>query len=98
MQSVKVYGAAQWRYSYQGHDIIEHGGNLPGYKTQVARFPAFVADVGDEDDGQLESKNHGLGIITLSNDGTLGGPVSEAAKWRIAEDILGLKKVDWVPR
>ncbi|KIM36480.1 hypothetical protein M413DRAFT_449178 [Hebeloma cylindrosporum] len=37
--SPKVYGAGQWRYSYQGHDIIEHGGNNPGYKTQVARFP-----------------------------------------------------------
>jgi hypothetical protein len=22
----EVYGAGQWRYSYQGHDIIEHGG------------------------------------------------------------------------
>ncbi|PPQ91367.1 hypothetical protein CVT25_004134 [Psilocybe cyanescens] len=37
--SPKVYGAGQFRYAYRGHDIIEHGGNNPGYKTQVARFP-----------------------------------------------------------
>ncbi|KAH6904354.1 beta-lactamase/transpeptidase-like protein, partial [Coprinopsis sp. MPI-PUGE-AT-0042] len=82
--SVKVYGAGQWRYSYQGLDIIEHGGNNPGFKTQVARFPG--------------SKNHGLGIITLSNDGETGGLVLEAAKFRIAEDVLGLQEVDWTPR
>ena len=34
-----MYGAGQWRYSYQGHDIIKHGGSNPGYRTQVARFP-----------------------------------------------------------
>ena len=34
-----MYGAGQWRYSYQGHDIIEHGGHNPGYRTQVTRFP-----------------------------------------------------------
>ena len=32
-----MYGAGQWRYSYQGHDIIEHGGHNLGYRTQVAR-------------------------------------------------------------
>ena len=34
-----MYGAGQWRYSYQGHDIIEHGRSNPGYRTQVTRFP-----------------------------------------------------------
>ena len=34
-----MYGAGQWRYSYQGHDIIEHRVSNPGYKTQVTRFP-----------------------------------------------------------
>ena len=34
-----MYGAGQWRYLYQGHDIIEHGGHNLGYRTQVARFP-----------------------------------------------------------
>ena len=34
-----MYGAGQWRYLYQGHDIIEHGGSNPGYRTQVTRFP-----------------------------------------------------------
>ncbi|KAJ3513134.1 hypothetical protein NLJ89_g3122 [Agrocybe chaxingu] len=37
--SVRVYGAGQWRFSYQGHDLIQHGGDNPGFKTQVARFP-----------------------------------------------------------
>ncbi len=39
IQSPKVYGAGQWRYSYRGHEIIEHGGTNPGFHTQVARFP-----------------------------------------------------------
>jgi len=34
-----VYGAGQERYSYRGHEIIEHGGSNPGFQTQVARFP-----------------------------------------------------------
>ena len=34
-----MYGAGQWRYLYQGHDIIEHGGSNPGNRTQVMRFP-----------------------------------------------------------
>ncbi|KAF9441628.1 beta-lactamase/transpeptidase-like protein [Macrolepiota fuliginosa MF-IS2] len=37
--SPKVYGAGQWRYSYRGHELIEHGGTAPGFITQVARFP-----------------------------------------------------------
>lgn len=97
--SVKVYGAGQWRYSYQGLDIIEHGGNNPGFKTQVARFPGSRAET---DDSVVQNcpgaKNHGLGIITLSNDGETGGLVLEAAKFRIAEDVLGLQEVDWTSR
>ncbi len=38
-KSPKVYGCGQWRYTYQGHEIIEHGGHNPGFLTQVARFP-----------------------------------------------------------
>ncbi|KAJ7581533.1 beta-lactamase/transpeptidase-like protein [Mycena floridula] len=50
--SPKVYGCGQWRYTYQGHEIIEHGGSVPGYKvTQVTRFP-----------------NDDVGVIVLSND------------------------------
>lgn len=79
-QSPKVYGCGQWRYSYRGHEIIEHGGNNPGYRTQVARFP-----------------HDNLAIVTLSNDAD-GGPIMDAVKWRIADDILGLQKIDWNDR
>ena len=72
-----MYGAGQWRYSYQGHDIIEYRGHNPGYRTQVARFP-------DEN----------LDIITLSNDEN-GNSLLEAVKFRIADEILGLKQLDW---
>ena len=75
-----MYGAGQWRYSYQGHDIIEHGGSNPGYKTQVTRFP-----------------NDNLGIIILSNDEN-GWYLQETVKFRIADEILGLKKLDWNDR
>ncbi|KAJ7877883.1 beta-lactamase/transpeptidase-like protein [Mycena leptocephala] len=37
--SPEVYGCGQDRYSYRGHEIIEHGGSNPGFKTQVSRFP-----------------------------------------------------------
>ncbi|PFH48758.1 hypothetical protein AMATHDRAFT_64704 [Amanita thiersii Skay4041] len=37
--SPMVYGHGQIRYTYRGHEIIEHGGALPGYRTQVARYP-----------------------------------------------------------
>ncbi|PPR01447.1 hypothetical protein CVT26_015080 [Gymnopilus dilepis] len=79
--SPKVYGAGQWRYAYQGHDIIEHGGSNPGYKTQVSRFP-----------------NDNLGIITLSNDEIGGRFIIEAIKFRIADELLGLKELDWNDR
>ncbi|KIK51282.1 hypothetical protein GYMLUDRAFT_208774 [Collybiopsis luxurians FD-317 M1] len=34
-----VYGAGQERYTYRGHEIIEHGGSNPGFQTQVTRLP-----------------------------------------------------------
>ncbi|PPQ81653.1 hypothetical protein CVT24_002831 [Panaeolus cyanescens] len=75
-----VYGAGQWRFSYQGHDLIEHGGSNPGFKTQVTRFP---------DDN--------LGIISLSNDEN-GNWIVEAAKYRIADELLGLRRINWNAR
>ncbi|KAJ6623649.1 beta-lactamase/transpeptidase-like protein [Mycena sp. CBHHK59/15] len=36
--SPKVYGCGQNRFSYQGHEIIEHGGSNPGFKTIVSRL------------------------------------------------------------
>ncbi|KAF9524491.1 beta-lactamase/transpeptidase-like protein [Crepidotus variabilis] len=35
----KVYGAGQFRFSYRGREIVEHGGSVPGYKTKIARLP-----------------------------------------------------------
>ncbi|TFK22695.1 beta-lactamase/transpeptidase-like protein [Coprinopsis marcescibilis] len=111
--SPKVYGCAQWRYTYQGCDIIEHGGNNAGFKSQVARFPGssvqgfgpstnlgmgLGGSNGSEDYLTTTRTNGGLGIITLSNDGDQGGFVLEASKWRISEDILGLERVDWNSR
>ncbi|THU80573.1 beta-lactamase/transpeptidase-like protein [Dendrothele bispora CBS 962.96] len=34
-----VYGAGQDRFTYQGHEVVEHGGHNPGFTTQVSRFP-----------------------------------------------------------
>jgi hypothetical protein len=34
-----MYGAAQFVYSYRGVPILEHGGNNPGFKSQVTRVP-----------------------------------------------------------
>lgn len=38
IQSPKVYGCGQWRYTYHGHEVIDHGGHNPGYHTQVGRL------------------------------------------------------------
>ncbi|KAJ7581524.1 beta-lactamase/transpeptidase-like protein [Mycena floridula] len=81
--SPKVYGCGQWRYTYQGHEIIEHGGSNPGYKvvlSQVTRFP-----------------NDGVGVIVLSNDEN-GASLVETVRWRLSEDILGLERIDWESR
>ncbi|KAH6904353.1 beta-lactamase/transpeptidase-like protein [Coprinopsis sp. MPI-PUGE-AT-0042] len=85
--SVKVYGAGQWRYSYQGVDMIEHGGHLPGFISQVARFPGSPKSVGVEEGSG--TKNHGLGIITLSNDGEMGRLMAEAPKFRNCRGCFG---------
>ncbi|KAJ6471352.1 beta-lactamase/transpeptidase-like protein [Mycena sanguinolenta] len=37
--SAKVYGCGQNRFSYRGHEIVEHGGSNPGFKTIVSRLP-----------------------------------------------------------
>ncbi|KAI5886361.1 beta-lactamase/transpeptidase-like protein [Schizophyllum commune H4-8] len=34
-----VYGGGQMRSTYRGHEYIEHGGSVPGYRTQIIRFP-----------------------------------------------------------
>ena len=41
--------------------------------------------------------NDNLGIITLSNDEN-GNSLLEAVKFRIADEILGLKQLDWNDR
>ncbi|KAK0186837.1 beta-lactamase/transpeptidase-like protein [Armillaria mellea] len=35
-----VYGGAQFRYTYRGHEIVEHGGSTTGFMTQISRFPS----------------------------------------------------------
>ncbi|KAJ8082741.1 hypothetical protein PM082_008597 [Marasmius tenuissimus] len=34
-----VYGGGQGRGAYRGHNYIEHGGSVPGFKTQMIRLP-----------------------------------------------------------
>lgn len=34
-----VYGGGQAIMAYQGHTLIEHGGDTPGFRTQIARLP-----------------------------------------------------------
>ena len=38
-QSPEVYGSGQMRYSYRGHEIIEHPGHNPGFWTSISRYP-----------------------------------------------------------
>ncbi|TRM58472.1 beta-lactamase/transpeptidase-like protein [Schizophyllum amplum] len=34
-----VYGGGQMRGTYRGREYIEHGGSVPGFRTQITRFP-----------------------------------------------------------
>ncbi|KAF7320624.1 Beta-lactamase domain-containing protein [Mycena chlorophos] len=52
--SPKVYGCGQNRFSYRGHEIIEHGGSNPGYKSIVTRLPyeqIGIVVLTNDDDG-----------------------------------------------
>ncbi|KAG5649688.1 hypothetical protein H0H81_002495 [Sphagnurus paluster] len=89
--SPKVYGPAQWRYSYRGHEIVEHGGNNPGFKTQVARLPNLAGKI------PRFPNATGLGVAVFSNDAD-GSAVLESVKWRIVDDLLGLETIDWYSR
>jgi len=42
--------------------------------------------------------NDNLGIVVLSNDEDFGSAIIETVKWRLADEILGLKKIDWHKR
>ncbi|KAJ7153859.1 hypothetical protein C8R43DRAFT_885278 [Mycena crocata] len=37
--SPKVYGCGQNRFSYRGHEIVEHDRSNPGFKTIISRLP-----------------------------------------------------------
>lgn len=92
---MKVYGAGQSRYSYQGRDIIEHTGGIPGFKTLVARLPRPQSQF-DSHEVNAEAGDD-LAVVVLSNDDR-GDFLIEAVKWRIIDDILGLKKIGWNDR
>ncbi|KAJ7681368.1 beta-lactamase/transpeptidase-like protein [Mycena rosella] len=52
--SPKVYGCGQNRFSYRGHEIVEHGGSNPGFKTIVSRLPhenIGIIVLSNDDDG-----------------------------------------------
>ncbi|KZT55806.1 beta-lactamase/transpeptidase-like protein [Calocera cornea HHB12733] len=78
--SAKLYGLGWLRYSYQGHQIVQHSGDAPGYTILTSLLP---------DDG--------IGIVTLVN----GDGKQDAIKcihYRIMEDELGLRHIDWPDR
>ncbi|KAJ7303572.1 beta-lactamase/transpeptidase-like protein [Mycena albidolilacea] len=37
--SVSTYGGGQYKSSYRGHDLIEHGGDIQGFHSAFTRFP-----------------------------------------------------------
>ncbi|KAJ7209185.1 beta-lactamase/transpeptidase-like protein [Mycena pura] len=55
--SPTVYGCGQDRYSYRGHEVVEHGGSNPGFKTTVARLPndnlGVIVLTNDENGGKI---------------------------------------------
>ncbi|KAF9463772.1 beta-lactamase/transpeptidase-like protein [Collybia nuda] len=48
-----VYGGGQSRNTYQGHELIEHGGDITGFHSQITRLPF---------------DNLGVAVLTNDND------------------------------
>ncbi|KAJ6520594.1 beta-lactamase/transpeptidase-like protein [Mycena vulgaris] len=44
--SPSTYGGGQYKSNYRGHDLIEHGGDVPGFHSMFTRFPFEGAGVG----------------------------------------------------
>ncbi|KAJ7494033.1 beta-lactamase/transpeptidase-like protein, partial [Mycena latifolia] len=54
--SPTVYGGGQIQSSYRGHVMVEHGGDVPGFHSQITRFPADgvgIAVLTNDDFGEL---------------------------------------------
>ncbi|RDB27566.1 hypothetical protein Hypma_003858 [Hypsizygus marmoreus] len=47
-----VYGGGLGRSSYRGHELLEHGGNVPGYNSQISR---------------LQNDNIGVAVLSNDN-------------------------------
>ncbi|GLB41349.1 putative beta-lactamase [Lyophyllum shimeji] len=54
-----VYGGGQARGTYRGHDLIEHGGDVPGYHSQVTRLTNDGLGV------MVFSNDNPLGALTM---------------------------------
>ncbi|GLB39321.1 putative beta-lactamase [Lyophyllum shimeji] len=86
--SLYAYGAAQLQITYRGHLIIEHGGFIRGFNTQISRLPYdnFGVSVltNDNEYGKVIGeiiKNH---II----DKTLGlEPIDWNSRWKALKSI-----------
>ncbi|KAJ7450567.1 beta-lactamase/transpeptidase-like protein [Mycena latifolia] len=92
--SLEVYGCGQNRFSYRGHEIVDHGGSNPGFKIMVSRLPH--EGPGDEDTG-ASGAHCSLGLVVLSNDDN-GVRVMEPVKFRLLDALLGLEPIDWAQR
>ncbi|KZP01782.1 beta-lactamase/transpeptidase-like protein [Calocera viscosa TUFC12733] len=58
--SSKVYGAGWWRYSYAGHQLVQHSGNVPGFTSRITLLPDDKLGIisltnGDVKDPAIES-------------------------------------------
>ncbi|KAJ7144406.1 beta-lactamase/transpeptidase-like protein [Mycena epipterygia] len=76
-----VYGGGQSRGTYRGFEFIEHGGDVPGFHSQVTRIPT-----------------ENFGVAVLCNDDSFGVEIVAAIRWRIMDEALKLKAIDWSGR
>ncbi|KZT55793.1 beta-lactamase/transpeptidase-like protein [Calocera cornea HHB12733] len=61
--STKVYGAGWWRYSYAGHQLVQHSGNVPGFTSRITLLPEDKIGIisltnGDMKDPAIESLHY----------------------------------------
>ncbi|RDB18674.1 Gigasin-6 [Hypsizygus marmoreus] len=86
--SLIAYGAAQLQITYRGHLIIEHGGFIRGFNSQISRLPydglGVAVLTNDNEHGKVQTeiiKNHIL-------DKALGlDPIDWSGRWKALRSV-----------
>jgi hypothetical protein len=96
---VSTYGGGQYKSSYRGHDLIEHGGDIQGIlhpasvKNRATYQPQNRAGFHSAFTRFLFE---GVGVAILSNDDLFY--IRDIIRYRIMDELFGLEPFGWNTR